>query len=264
MSISIQRFFIHALQPVMMAGVAAAVALIAHDPLYLLIFTPLVGYALYRLWEHWHSEGDDDEDDVARMDAVVPIPDAHHSKSFSPSNNLLNLSAVVSTNPKRPFKKTPSPRLKIESGDESDHPSLLADSLRSDDSPRHYHQEESSNSHDSSPGGWSVREQFFVDGRSEEDEESLRSGGLESSDMEDLSNLDMSSPRNLFSRHLPPSQDHHLHDLHQYPSDSVSSEDVLMIDLGGPFDDVAGEDSLSAEEDELRIRFGGFDATSGP
>jgi hypothetical protein len=84
MSISIQRFFIHALQPVMMAGVAATIALIAHDPLYLLIFTPLVGYALYRLWEHWHSEGDDD--DESREDAVVPLP--HNNK---PPKQLISM-----------------------------------------------------------------------------------------------------------------------------------------------------------------------------
>jgi hypothetical protein len=71
-SISVQRFFIHALQPVIMAGVAAMISVILSDPWYVLIFVPVLLYGAYRLWDHWHSNEDDD--DGSREDAVAPLP----------------------------------------------------------------------------------------------------------------------------------------------------------------------------------------------
>jgi hypothetical protein len=72
-SISVQRFFIHALQPVIMAGVTAMISVILSDPWYVLIFVPVLLYGAYLLWAHWHSNEDDD--DGSREDVIVPQPD---------------------------------------------------------------------------------------------------------------------------------------------------------------------------------------------
>jgi hypothetical protein len=87
-SISVQRFFIHALQPVIMAGVAAMIGLILSDPWYALILVPMFVYGSYLLWDHWRSNEDDD--DGSREDAIMPLPDTKNTKpntipSLSPS-----------------------------------------------------------------------------------------------------------------------------------------------------------------------------------
>jgi hypothetical protein len=82
-SISTQRFVIQALQPVMMAGVAAIIGLIISDPWYVLIFVPLLAYGSYLLWDHWRSNDNDDDDDDSRKDAIMPLPDSPHTKLIS-------------------------------------------------------------------------------------------------------------------------------------------------------------------------------------
>jgi hypothetical protein len=79
-SISTQRFFIHGLQPVIMAGVAAVIGLILSDPWYVLIFVPFLAYGSYLLWDHWRSH-DDDDNDGSREDAIMPLPDTTHTKA---------------------------------------------------------------------------------------------------------------------------------------------------------------------------------------
>jgi hypothetical protein len=97
-----------------MAGLAVIIAAIAHDPLYLLLFTPLLGYALYRLWEHWHSDGES-EDEGSRMDAIVPLPHDHRLPKPSPQPLSLpslpapNLSTASGHTPNGQFKTAASP-----------------------------------------------------------------------------------------------------------------------------------------------------------
>jgi hypothetical protein len=122
-SISVQRFFIHALQPVIMAGVAAVIAAISHDPLYLLLFTPVLGYAVYLLWEHFLS---DNEEDGARMEAIVPLPESHplpkasQPSSPSPSSHPKILQNVSAQSPNDQSKTAPSSAPPLWISDESD------------------------------------------------------------------------------------------------------------------------------------------------
>lgn len=80
-SISVQRFFIHAIQPVIMAGVAAMIGLILSNPWYVLIFVPVLVYCLYHLWDRAHANEADGSDD-----GIAPMPDdlAHKTTSHPP------------------------------------------------------------------------------------------------------------------------------------------------------------------------------------
>lgn len=75
-SISVQRFFIHALQPAMMAGLVFFIGLILSDPWYLLLFVPLLVYEVYRIWEQYSADHEKDEDDDGGRDnAITPLPE---------------------------------------------------------------------------------------------------------------------------------------------------------------------------------------------
>lgn len=80
-SISVQRFFIHALQPLLVAAIAYLFALIYNNPLYLLIFVPLLGYWCYELWDRWYSE------ERSVEDVVVPMVDLKEKNNNNNNNN---------------------------------------------------------------------------------------------------------------------------------------------------------------------------------
>jgi hypothetical protein len=96
-SISVQRFFIHSLQPVIMAGVATVIGLILSDPWYALIFVPMFVYGSYLLWDHWRSNRDDDG---SRENAIMPLPQT--SKPANPPP------IATSTPPPPPLASVPS------------------------------------------------------------------------------------------------------------------------------------------------------------
>ena len=97
-SISVQRFFIHSLQPVVMVGVASLIGLMVRDPWYLLIIAPVLMYGSYLLWDHWRSNDDDNVGSGSRSDAIMPLPETTKSapspitsSSLPPRPNLASV-----------------------------------------------------------------------------------------------------------------------------------------------------------------------------
>jgi hypothetical protein len=90
-SMSVQRFFIHAIQPAMMAGVVATVGALLTHPLYFLIALPAVAYGLYSLWDHWSSSAKETEDEDGEA-AVVPLPITDPRRIQTSSSTVSQLS----------------------------------------------------------------------------------------------------------------------------------------------------------------------------
>ena len=94
-SISTQRFFIHAIQPLLTAALAYFSSLIYNNPLYLLILAPFLGYLCHEIWKRWYLE------EKSVEDVIVPMIETKETGDINIKENKENTTPKETINSKQ-------------------------------------------------------------------------------------------------------------------------------------------------------------------